>query len=184
MLKQKNGNDFGEKMIKVELTFEDTYELTDFFSMLSSAKTVEKVEKCENIWGIDEDTDAEAIYSPAIDSQTDSIFFDQESFNKTYDYDAISCTFKTKKGKSRFWVTGTEGLDILLYWDEGLSAPQIYDRMEWNEPKKVTQNTVSHFIRRCKEGKMYWAFRNICENPLMNEDFSKYEKILMKMKEE
>lgn len=170
--------------IKVGITFDDTSELYDFFSMMSKpeqkGRTVEKT-----VAEIVEETDG---ISEGMEESHESldipIVFDQDEFNRTYDYDAISCTFKTKKGKSRFWVTGTEGVDILIYWDEGLSYHEIYNMIDWTYDKRVTENTISHFIRRCKEGKMYWAFRNICENPLMNEDFSIYEKILMKMREE
>ena len=170
--------------IKVGITFDDAYELYDFFSMMSKPeqkrRTVEKT-VAEIVEETDEISDGMEESHESLDIP---IVFDQDEFNKTYDYDAISCTFKTKKGKSRFWVTGTEGLDILIYWDERLSCHEIYNMIDWTYDKRVTENTISHFIRRCKEGKMYWAFRNICENPLMNEDFSIYEKILMKMREE
>ena len=104
------------------------------------------------------------------------------AYDETYTYDADECTFKTKKGKKKIWLSGTEGLDILEYTYQGKKPKWIFYNMEFTHDV-VTKSTIYNFIRRCKEGKMDYAIKNVCENPRINEDFSKYSMILKKLQE-
>ena len=90
-------------------------------------------------------------------------------YEDTYRFFTNTNTFRTQNGKKGFPLFPSEGLEIIECSKiNGYTPKQISERVAFEN--EITSETIKSFLEKYYSGKMYYAFRYICNNPRYDVD--------------